>query len=355
MTYLKNVLKFIYYGERFMKRILGIIIALYFCMGTVTYASGIEVQPTMSSRTAAQDRVWVGTFQLVWNDFMDKVVFNPVRFREGTPAMVQELNRQEFTVDDISEKSYYKTTGKVTKNTKKNISKAIKKKFKETSDLLDKLDLTPRNDKFIIYAMLKKDFEFINAFERLGKSFFGEEQIAEYFGITLKSNGLLSQGVKVLFYNSPEDFAVVLKTKGQDEVYLYKNDSNKAFNYLYADMNKKSLAYMGNKEFTKFDELKVPNIQFFEEKSFEELSGRRIMGTNLVIDQAMETIKFNMDNKGVKLKSEAAMTIMTTSLEEILEPRFFHYDNTFVVFLKEKGKAKPYFALRVNDITKFQE
>ena len=33
------------------------------------------------------------------------------------------------------------------------------------------------------------------------------------------------------------------------------------------------------------------------------------MGTNLVINQAMETIKFNMNNKGVKLKSEAAVII----------------------------------------------
>ena len=63
-----------------------------------------------------------------------------------------------------------------------------------------------------------------------------------------------------------------------------------------------------------------------------------------------------MNHKGVKLKSEAAMTVMTTALlpAEEQTPRLFYFDDTFVIFLKEKEKNSPYFALRVNDITKFQ-
>lgn len=337
-----------------MRKLLSVLLFLLLTMNVGVFASGIEIEPTMQTRTNAQDRVWVGTFQLVWNDFMDKIVHNPVRFREGTPIMAQELNKQEFTVEDLSEKSYYKIACKVTKNTKKQIEKAIKKKFKETSDLIDKLDLTPRNDKFLIYAMLKKDFEFVNAFDKLGKSDFGNGQTAEYFGINQSSNDALDQGVYVLFYNSPNDFAVKLATKDDDEVYIYKNGSNKAFNYIYSDMEKKEKSFRGDSSFNKNDELKIPNIKFFEEKSFDELSGRRVMGTNLIIDQAMETVKFDMNNKGVELKSEAAMTVMTTALLPQEPPRYFYFDNTFVIFLKEKGKEKPYLALRVNDISKFQ-
>ncbi len=78
------------------------------------------------------------------------------------------------------------------------------------------------------------------------------------------------------------------------------------------------------------------------------------MGTNIIIDQAIETIKFDMDNKGVKLKSEAAMTIMKMSLMPDMEQRLFYLNDTFVIFLKEKDKKNPYFALRVHDITKYQ-
>ena len=340
-----------------MKKFLSLLVTLLILSNTLSYASEIEIQPTMYSRSNAQDRVWVGTFQLVWNEFMDKIIFNPIRFREGTPTIVHELNRQSFTENDLSEKSYYTYVGKVTKNTKRNISKAIKKKFKETSDLLDKFTFEPRNDKYFIYAMLKKDFEFINEFNKLGKSIFGEDDTAEYFGIDKKSDNNLCKGVKVLFYNSHKDFAVTLKTKDNEEVYLYKNNANKSFNYLYADMLKKEKAFKGETDFRDIDELKIPNIKFYVEKTFEELSGKRIMGTNLVIDKAMETVKFNMNNKGAELKSEAAMSIMTCSLPDPnkVVPRMFFFDDTFVIFLKEKKAKKPYFALRINDITKFQE
>ncbi len=340
-----------------MKKLLALLITIIMTAGIQAFAGNIEILPTFASKSNAQDRVWVGTFQLVWNDFINKIVFNPIRFREGNPVIVNNLNKQEFTANDLSENSYYKYAGKVKKNTKKQISKAIRKKFKETSDILDKLDLTPRNDMFVLYAMLKKDFEFIREFDKLEHSTFGENSFANYFGIDKNSNPSLGQGVKVLFYNNSDDFAVELITKNNDEVYLYKNSSNKPFKYIYADMLKKQAKFFGDKNFKKVDELKVPNIKFFEEKNFEELANRRIMGTNMVINQAIETIKFDMNNKGVKLKSEAAMTVMTTALlpSEEATPRLFYFDDTFVIFLKETKKENPYFALRVNDITKFQD
>ena len=267
---------------------------------------------------------------------------------------MQELNKKSFTSEDLSEKSYYKYAGKVGKKTKKQITKAIKKKFKESSDLLDSLNLTPRNDLLLVYAMLKKDFEFIRPFDKFGKSIFRENQAAEYFGIDANSAPALRNGVEVLFYNSSNDFAVSLLTKDNENVILYRNSANKAFKLLYEDLQKKEKMFSGSTRFSSVDELRVPTLKFTEEKSFEELTGRRIMGTNYVISQALETIKFGMDYKGVDLKSEAAMTIMTTSLQPDAQPRFFNFDDTFVVFLKEKDKANPYFALRVHDITKFQ-
>lgn len=340
-----------------MKKIIRLLILSMFLTNLPVFASYIEIQPTMNSRSNAQDRLWVGTFQLVWNDFMDKIVHNPVRFREGTPVLVAELNKRSFSDANISEKSYYKYTGKVKKDTKKQITKAIKKKFKESSDILEALELNPRNDMYIVYAMLKKDFEFIHAFDKLGNSSFGYDYVAEYFGIKPDSNRILAQNVKVLFYNNPDDYAVKLLTTGNDEVYLYKNASNKSFNYIYDDMIKKEKSFDGDKTFKKIDELMVPNIKISEQVVFDELTNRRIMGTNIVINKAVESIKFDMNNKGVKIKSEAGLSAEVTSLlpPEELVPRLFYFDNTFVIFLKEKIASKPYFALRVNDIRKFQE
>ena len=336
-----------------MKKILALFVVLISIMSS-SIAANIEVQPTMASKTVAQDRVWVGSFQLVWNDFINRILFNPVRFSDGSPEIVHELNKQEFTSEDISDKDYYKTICRVTKNTKKQIARAIRRKFGETSDLLSSLDLTPSNDKVLIYAMLKKEFEFKKTFEKLGTSNFGKKQKAEYFGIDKKSDDYTDAGIKVLFYNNPTDFALEIATKGNDVLYIYKNSSNKPFNYIYEEIGKKSKMYRGDRNFTVDDRLKIPNLKIFEEKEFTEISGHRIKGTNMIIDKAIETVAFDMNNKGGKLKSEAAMTIAKISLEHN-EKRCFYVNDTFVIFLKENNKKNPYFALCVYDISKFQK
>ena len=335
-----------------MRKFILTIFALLF-MAASSMAADIEVLPTMQTKTNVQDRVWVGTFQIVWNDFMNKIAFTQIKFPAGTPVIVNELNKQNFTVDELSEKCYYKYVGHIKNNTKRSITKAIKRKFGETSDILSKLDLTPGKDRFLVYAMLKKDFKFIAPFDKLGVSNF-RGQNAEYFGIKSSSKKHLDDMVKVLFYNNDSDLAVKIDTDGRDEVFLYKTSNTNTFNYLYADMLKKQEQYAGDSVFNKADELKVPNLKFSEEKEFKEIGGNRVKGTNIVIDKAVESIKFKMDNTGVKLKSEAGMTATMTSLRPAEESRYFYFDDTFVLFLKEKGKQKPYFALRVHDISKFQ-
>ena len=102
-----------------MKKLLSLIITFLFVVNIQVLASDIDILATMHSRSNAQDKVWVGTFQLVWNDFMDKIIHDIVRFREGNPNIVKELNLQSFTTDDLSNKAYYKTTERIKNNTKR--------------------------------------------------------------------------------------------------------------------------------------------------------------------------------------------------------------------------------------------
>ena len=303
-------------------------------------ASNVEIIPTMQSRVYSPDRVWVGTFQIVWNDFMDKIVHNPIRFPEGTPAYVKDLNAQSFTVEDFSDKSYYKYFGKVTKRTRREILSSIKRKFKENSDIIEKIDLTPSHDRYLIYTMLKKNFEFKSSFDKLGKSAF-RTQSAEFFGINKSSSEELNNNVTVLFYNSSRDFAVKLETNSKDEVYLYRTAASKPFSYIYSDMLKKQALYKGETRFEECDELKIPNLSFVSEKSYDDISNKRIMGSNFLLLRSSNDIR-------------AAMSVRKTSLTNPDNYRYFFFDNTFVLFIKEKNKQKPYFALRVHNIENFQ-
>ena len=66
----------------------------------------------------------------------------------------------------------------------------------------------------------------------------------------------------------------------------------------------------------------------------------------------MQTIQFELDRTGGKIKSEAVM--MNQEMGLPYANREFYIDDTFAIFLKEEGKNIPYFAGKINDITKFQ-
>ena len=72
-----------------------------------------QITPTYTSKLSTIDsnKVWVGTFNLVWNDFMNDVIKGKVEFEDGESELANELNKQIFTADQLSENSYFKIQG----------------------------------------------------------------------------------------------------------------------------------------------------------------------------------------------------------------------------------------------------
>lgn len=344
-----------------MKKLFALIAILALCAGTVLAFGKDETNtdfvlvPTMQSKTKQQNRAWVGTFQLVWNDFQDNIVKGPVKFVDDEKnECVKQLNKQKFKSDMISANSYYKTFGLVSPDLKTQIETALMQKFNEKSDILDSLDWAPAPNKYLFYAMLKKNFKFMTAFDKLEPARFSKfSGKVDYFGISPKSDSKLDDMVRILFYNSRDDFAVSIKTEGKDVVYLYRTDDNKTFDKLYKDMIYKERGYMGWHDFLSKDELRVPNLNLYKMQKYPELTKKQIKGTDMMIDEAIQTLQFTMNNEGVKLKSEAAMIAKNCALvpdDKKQAPRKCYFDDTFVVFLQEYDRKAPYFALRVYDL-----
>lgn len=338
-----------------MKKILVSLAILVAMIGGISTAqaqevNSIEVLPTMNTQSTAQNRIWVGTFQLVWNELTDKIVKAPVKFLDFDSQMANNLNQKQFKKSNLNEKSYYVKSGIVSPALKAEIEKNIKSKFHETSDILKMFDFTYNPEKIFVYAMLKKDFRFTNAFDKLATGNFGNSQEkVTYFGINDNSNPKLYKNVNVLFYNDDNDFAVKLYTKGKDEVLLYRTNDDKTFDKYYAELNDKTAKYSGDKNFVKNDTLTIPDIKLYQATSFNELEGHQIVGTNMQIDKTIETVDFRMNNKGVKLKSEAAIMLRCMSLAP-REGRDFTFNNNFVLFLIEKNQNTPYYAMKVSDV-----
>lgn len=313
---------------------------------SVKNSDSVSVQVKKQDEKMAEN-LWCVTFQLVWNDFMDK--FNggkPVKFVDGNPLIADELNKRLYTSDILSPDSYYKVQDKLSLKLKKQIEKEIKKKFNETSDILDMINWNEK-DSFLFYVMLKKDFNFISAFDKLASAPFNNStQKVKYFGVNNNSSKTLRENIDVLFYNSDNEYAIRLITKENEDVILFRTDSENNFNDLYNYV-------ISNTKYDSFEEkdiLKVPFINVDETISYDDLCGRKIENSDYIISQALQTIKFKMDNKGGTLKSEAAIAVMKMSLiQPPLKQRIFSFDKPFVLFLKESNKDKPYYAVRVKD------
>ena len=302
------------------------------------------------------DTIWCGTFQLIWNDLKNNLAKQDIVF---TPQLkvIENLNKETFKTTDISDRYYYKKIGIPSLELKEEIRKAIKDKFNETSDILDDFDWVNRDSKdYFLYAMLKKEFQFEKAFEDLELGKFGKYENIKYFGIKEEKEELRNQ-VSVLYYNSKDDFGIKLKTKQEDEVFLCKNPQGKTFNEIYNNMLKQKEKYEGSNKIREGETLKVPNIKLKEKNEFTEIQNKHFLfsnGDTYKIEKAIQTIEFELDRTGGKIKSEAGMMLKNESIMMIDEVREFWIDDTFAIFLKEEGKNTPYFAGKINDITKFQ-
>lgn len=311
-----------------------------------------KITPTYTSKLSTIDsnKVWVGTFNLVWNDFMNDVVKEKVEFKDGESELANKLNKQSFKADQLSEKSYFKIHGQAKGEDLKNkIQNGIKQKFNEDSKLVDRIDWNDSNG-YVLYAMLKKEFNFLEPFSTAMGSmkFNNSETKVKCFGVDSSNNPIASKNVEILFYNSEDDFAIKLKTKEGEEVILYKTtEENNSFEENYEEVKKKQSGYSEKTTFEKDDMLRIPFIKVNAEINYDELCGREIINSEYYIKQALQTIDFELNNIGGSVKSEAVIDATQKAITK--NARKMIFDSDFILYLKEENKEQPYFALKVDN------
>lgn len=335
-------------------------------------AEGITIVPTMSDALTA-DSCWCGTFQLIWNDMKNEVVKKDIVF-SPQEEIVTNLNKEEFTEDMISEDYYFKSYGLKTLKLKEEIENGIKEKFNQESDILDSFDWSeselnnPDDEitkRYFFYAMLYRKFEFLQKFDKLENDKFGDKyKNVQYFGINENTNNSVGNQIDVLYYNSKDDFAIIINTKTNDEVIFCKSPQGTTFNEIYENMNNEASMYKGSKTFKEMDEFKAPNLTFNEKKEYTELQNKIFKTADPIYDEtkiekAIQSIEISLNENGGVIKSESGLDMSSTYAIEGFNtkdenPRYFYLDDTFTIFLREKGKDLPFFAGRIENITKFQ-
>lgn len=306
----------------------------------------------------SENTAWCGTFNLIWNDLKNDLAKQDIVF-SSQPEMVKNLNKGTFNTSHLSEDSYYKVYGTPNLELKAEIEKAIQEKFNETSDILDDFDWkNASSEDYFLYCMLKKEFEFPNVFTEFENGKFRNYENVKYFGIDENTDESVRDQVAVLYYDSKDDFAVKLLTKTNDEVVLVKGNKANSFGKMYEEVMQKSENYEGRYVLEENEILKIPNIKFDLKEEIKEVENQTFSfsdGNEYEIEKALQTIQFELDKKGGKIKSEAGMMVKEAMAIMPTEPREFLLDDTFSIFLVEENQDLPYFAAKISDIRQVQK
>ena len=286
-------------------------------------------QSTLDENTI--NNLWVGTLDLAWKDLEEKIGLNKIELEGKMPQIANDLNESTFSKEMLNPNDY-----------KINVERTVTNGYK-------------------IDATLNKELNFLESFDNFSDykwTFGNSEEYIKYFGINNVSPEKMNKNVEILFYNKlnndsslSNDMAIKLKTKEGDEIILYRTDDKKSFDEYYEDIKAKTKNYKGRTEFSEDDELRVPYVQVNGMINYNQLYDKKIKNSKgLYIYDVIQNVNFYLNERGCNLSSKATMVTEYMGIGQ--DTKYCYFQDTFIIFMKEKNSDKPYFALKVdnNDI-----
>ena len=295
----------------------------------------------------SENQVYCSTMQLAWNELSEyvggEITFDTNNRGVKTALTLRELNKKTFRKEHLDEESYLAVAGLVSDGILIRIQKGLQDKFKDTTKI-DFSGVCPTD--IIAYAYLLKNLMFTQKFDEIEDLTFDGIPV-KAFGTVVREDSphkLLNQ-VRVLHYKDPTEFTLSFKTQSEDIMVMAMLEPKASLDETLEAVKEEYSEHLIEK-----DELKVPKLSFDLEHRFSELQNRQVFINGVVSDrfiaEAIQLIKFELNEYGAKLRSEAAITTRCISC---IRPREFIFDKPFLIYLKHHEDAPPYFVAWVGD------
>ena len=355
-----------------MKKSLGLILGLCLIItaalggckdAAVAKMNSKELKTTMISShmenkiVKGKNLVYCATFQLAWNELKEKITKEDIKLTDE-PNIVPLLNKSLSTKKDLSDKDYVAMVGFGKDNILNKINEELKDKFGSDAP---KVKENLEKDDILAYAYLYKNLKFKNEFEKLKEPIKfktnGSTIDVKGFGLATTNDNEkrydIARQIKIIDYKNEDDFIVKLVSESdKDEIILAKVASKDT---LLETIDDVSGRIKGGKEenFGEKDILKVPSIDFYINHSYDELLDKGIKNKGFEeygITKAVQDIRFKLNEKGAKLKSESRLIGTKSCPAPIVEkPKNLVFDKSYLIMLREKGAKYPYFAMWVEN------
>jgi len=302
---------------------------------------GTMVRPVLDEPLPRGKNVlWCATFQMAW-DAAARHFGAPLRLQPAS-KLADSLNRSPFNPQWIDAGSVFYAGGAVGDGVLDRIDQGARARG-HPSKLSGNLRKISKTEDLVFYALLVKDLEFEKPFAKLGKWKVGKRAVP-WFGFTpeMQDAGDLRQQVGVHHYVARNDFVIELRSKQTGDQLLLAKLPDEPATPAAASLAVLKRLRANPPRAEAADLLAVPNIVVDEKVTFSELEGRTVPGSSRFVRAAMQTIDFRMDEKGVKLRSEAAISFGCSAHHRV-EPRLMILDPPFAIVMKRKNAPQPYF------------
>lgn len=290
--------------------------------------------------------VYCASFQYAWNNLKESIIGQPIKL-SNSPKYIDNLNTYD-TKNIIDNKYLYVKSGFGKDNILTTINKEISEKFDKKIEITHILNQTD----IVTVAYLEKRIEFR---ERLDDYLFDKSKLLKF-----KDQDVKFFGKKYCFYHerypvfhilhdykNDDDFIYQVFTKDTiDEVFLAKVEPQRTLEETYnLVMDRVRTRNISN--LTTSDKLIIPYLDFNKIGRFTDLEGKKFLNkgfTTYFMMGAIQMIKFSLTDRGISLDS---FDYIYETEGMAFPERNIIFDKPFLLILKQKNCAKPYFLLWV--------
>lgn len=284
--------------------------------------------------------LWCASFQLAWDAAAEH--FGKPLTLDPPVALADQLNKAPFDRRWIDEGAVFTTDGRVDGGVIDRIGLEATRRSGKASDLTKELAPDAAPDDLIFYALVSKDLKFAQPFGKLPVAEVGGRKVS-WFGFRPEhaDAGPLRRQVRVHHYAAANDFVIELLTTDADERLLLARLPERPATAAELARTVGGRWHAEAPTAGDADLVAVPVIQANEAARFAALEGTRVKGSHQVLRKAMQTIEFKLDETGVKLRSEGAVSFGCSAKPQI--NRVMVLRPPFAALLMRKDAPQPYF------------
>lgn len=310
-----------------------------------------DIVASLDSETiSGRNLVYCATFQLVWNELADEIIKSPIELN-GNLQLVQSLNKRLFEKRDISPSCYLAMAGFGQNGIVEQIQHELRERFHREPEL----DIQIPPDGILAYAYLEKSLLFETKFDVYSEPLLFDGKInVQSFGVA--QNSTASSQIAILDYYDSDNFILKfqkLANADTDEIVLAKVTPKSTLvetvESVLSRVDEKSNSPTTRKNLETVEKVQIPKLCFNILREYRELEGKFVLNQGFqdyFIAVAQQVTKFQLDETGANLSSEALMKLLRGIAPE---PRKFVFDKPFLLFIKEPQSRFPYLALWIDN------